>query len=128
MGLGAEHESERGGWRREGLRFRRIERGGGGIEGFCTPQNRAEWEMVRSLYTTKNLLYSSCFILFFGFALLFTHSLHCYSLLLLSRMFHPHTPTPTPTPTPIDTKIEGLTGKRPDFWRKTECFHMRMSA
>ena len=120
-GRGAGHESERGGWRREELRFRRIERGGElKVFALLKIELNGKWFALctqKSFYTLRVLF---CFL-----ALpfpLFSCSLP--SLLLstasstsYTRMFHPHTPTHTHThtPTPIDTKIEGLTGKRPDF-------------
>lgn len=91
-GRGAGHESERGGWRREGLRFRRI-------EGFCTPQNRAEWEMVSLFVHKKAFIYSSCFFFFFFWLCHFpsfpVHSLP--SLLLSTASFAHVSPTHTHT-------------------------------
>ena len=105
-GRGAGHESERGGELKV-FALLKIELNGKWFALCRTTQ--------KSFYTLR-----AFFFFFFGFAIsplfLFTHSLHCYSLLLLQLLIracfthtHPHTPTP------IDTKIEGLTGKRPDF-------------
>lgn len=106
-GRGAGHESERGGWRREELRFRRIERGGE-LKVFALLKIELNGKWFALCRTTQKSFYTlrAFFFFFFGFAIsplfLFTHSLHCYSLLLLQLLIracfthtHPHTPTHT---------------------------------
>jgi len=95
----------------------------GEIEGFCTPQNRAGWEMV-SLFVHKKAFILVLFFFWLWLCHFPSFPVHSLPSLLLStasfaHVSHTHTNR---------SKDRGSDWKAPGFWRKMKCFHMRMNA
>lgn len=101
-GRGAGHESERGGWRREELRFRRIERGGE-LKVFALLKIELNGKWFALCRTTQKSFYTLRAFFFFFLALPFplfscsltpfTVTLYCFFNFLYAHVSPTHTHT-----------------------------------